>query len=355
MGLYEIGPDSLVQLKQTSLAAERVRERQDLQRLLRDQIEILDPDLLVIAEEFASWDDSQRRIDILAVDKDANVVVVELKRNTTGGHMELQALRYASMVSAMTWANAVNAFGQYMEKRERKGNAEELLLSFLEWEEPRDEEFAQDVRILLASPDFGKELTTSVLWLNQRDIDIRCIQMQPFTDGDRVLLNVRQILPLPEAEDFRVQLKEKARRERQARSDNRDMTRYDVRIGDVEFRNLPKRRVILAVVRVLCSEGVAPAELAETIFSRQSHSVLRSVEGHLDGAAFDATAKELGAEDKNYRRGRWFSDDAELIHHDGRTYALTRMWDTKQWRAAMALVQSGYPTYGIVFEPSAGA
>jgi len=33
-------------------------------------------------------------------------VVIELKRTNDGGHMELQAIRYASMVSAMTFERA---------------------------------------------------------------------------------------------------------------------------------------------------------------------------------------------------------------------------------------------------------
>ncbi len=50
------------------------------------------PDLLVVSEEFGEWDDSRRRIDLLAIDRDANLVVIELKRTEDGGHMELQAI-----------------------------------------------------------------------------------------------------------------------------------------------------------------------------------------------------------------------------------------------------------------------
>jgi hypothetical protein len=56
----------------------------------------------VIAEEFSEWEDSRRRIDLLGGDRDGNLVVIELKRTEDGGHMELQAIRYAAMVSALT-------------------------------------------------------------------------------------------------------------------------------------------------------------------------------------------------------------------------------------------------------------
>ncbi len=59
---------------------------------------------------------SKRRVDLLAVDRDANLVVIELKRTEDGGHMELQAVRYAAMVSPMTFTQAVEVYGHYLEQ-----------------------------------------------------------------------------------------------------------------------------------------------------------------------------------------------------------------------------------------------
>lgn len=78
------------------------------------------------------------------------------------------------------------------------------MLAFLGWTETDDEQFAQDVRIILVSADFSKEVTTSVLWLNDRDLDIRCIRLKPYKLGDRVLIDAEQIIPLKEAEEFQV-------------------------------------------------------------------------------------------------------------------------------------------------------
>ena len=52
--------------------------------------------VLVVAEEFGDWEESKRRIDLLGLDRDATLVVIELKRTDDGGHMELQAIRYAA-------------------------------------------------------------------------------------------------------------------------------------------------------------------------------------------------------------------------------------------------------------------
>jgi hypothetical protein len=226
MPLYEMTPDAFRPLSQASFADLKVRERDDLQRLLRTQIDVLGDDLYVLTEEFGDWDDSRRRIDLLAVDRQANLVVIELKRTNDGGHMELQAIRYASMVSAMTFARAEQIHGEFLTRiGEPAEEAHTRILTFLGWEEPDEEAFAPDVRIVLVSEDFGKELTTAVLWLRDRDIDIRCVRLRPYEDAGKRLIDVQQIIPLPEANEYQVQLREKEQVGRKKRAE-----RYDVRL-----------------------------------------------------------------------------------------------------------------------------
>jgi hypothetical protein len=92
----------------------------------------------------------------------------------------------------------------------------------LEWDEPNDEEFAQDVRIVLVSAEFSKEITGTIMWLNDYRLDIRCIRLKPYTLDGRTLVDVQQIVPLPEAGDYQVQLREKAQKKREGRSKNWD-------------------------------------------------------------------------------------------------------------------------------------
>src|SRR5262245_46830905 len=116
MPIYEISPDGLRKVDVTSFANEGVRERGDLQRLLRTEISVIAPDAMVIAEEFGEWEDSKRRVDLLALDKSANLVVIELKRTEDAGHGELQALRYAAMLSTITFDQAVDAYAKLQRK-----------------------------------------------------------------------------------------------------------------------------------------------------------------------------------------------------------------------------------------------
>ena len=55
MAIVRIDKDRVELLPATRLKAEGVRERMDLQRLLKKTIDVISSDLLVIAEEFGDW------------------------------------------------------------------------------------------------------------------------------------------------------------------------------------------------------------------------------------------------------------------------------------------------------------
>ena len=217
MAIYELTGERLRQIEETSFSAAKVRERADLQRVLRSQIDVFAPNVLVIAEEFGDWEDSKRRIDLLGLDKDANLVVIELKRTEDGGHMELQAIRYAAMVSTMTFEKAVELYAALLRRDGKTDDARTGILEFLDWEDADEDRFAQDARIILVSAEFSKELTTAVMWLNDHGLDISCVRMKPYQDNGRILIDVQQVIPLPEAADYIVKIKEKEVRERTAR------------------------------------------------------------------------------------------------------------------------------------------
>ena len=64
-------------LQQTTFEQQGLKERQ-VQDMLKNQINLIAPDTLVVPEEFADWEDSRRRIDLPGIDKNANLVVIEL-------------------------------------------------------------------------------------------------------------------------------------------------------------------------------------------------------------------------------------------------------------------------------------
>ena len=355
MPIYEFAQSGIVALTPTTFSANNLQERRDLQRLLRENIEVISPDTLVISEEFGEWEDSKRRIDLLGLDRDANLVVIELKRTEDGGHMELQAIRYASMVSTMTFDRVVEVFAQFLEAHGKVDqDPRAAVLDFLGWDSPDEDQFSQDVRIVLASAEFSREITSSVLWLIDHGVNIRCVRLKPYRLDVRLLVDVQQIIPLPEVAEFQVQIREKVRKEREARTTGSDFTRYNIQIDGEQHSSMWKRNAIFQICKRLCAKSVSPEAIA-SLFTWRPNRVWYSVDGIVGATEFatlaDAKAASGGG---SFSPRRWFCEDGELIHANGRTYAFSDQWGGEGWRDAMTALKGAYPQFNIDFAPVSG-
>lgn len=264
MSIYSISETGIEEVSRTSFQISGILERNHLQSYLRDKIDIISPNTLIISEEFSEWDDSKRRIDLLGIDKDANLVVIELKRTDSGDYMELQALRYASMISAMRFERCVSIYQKYIDSRMMNLDAEDSLMEFLEWDSPVEEDFALDVKLVLASADFSKELTSSVLWLISKGVDIKCVRLTPYKHKEHLLLDVSQIIPLPESEDYLVKIKEKQDERKKAIDSSRDKTKYLF-----NGLTLGKGRFVLEVIKEYLKHNHVIFERLKQIFPNE--------------------------------------------------------------------------------------
>lgn len=320
MAIYKLQGDIITALQQTTFSNERIDEARDLQKFIINSIETIEKDLFVISSEFGDWEDSRRRIDILCLDKDANLVVVELKRTEDGGHMELQSIRYAAMVANMTFEKAVKAHTRYLEKNEISDkNAEDEILQFLGWSENIEDEFANDVRILLVSADFSIEITTSVLWLIERDIDIKCIRIKPQRDGENLYFDIQQIIPLPETADYQVKLREKVAEQRQARRESqRDYSKFNLTFNGNKYPNLNKRATMILTMQKCVEKGISPTDLMEFTGQKRWLSVNKVCKTQ------EEFENELNLTNhRKYDPLRWFNADDELLVHNEKTFVFS--------------------------------
>jgi hypothetical protein len=201
MSIFEITVEGAVKLEPAGLTAYGASERDGLLRLLRSQIDIVAPDVLVVGEEVGGAEDASRPIDLLGVDKQGNLVVIDLETAEDRGQLELQAIRHAAMLSAMTFDEITEIFTRHLQVLGIDDSARDLLLAFLTWASPDEERFARDIRIVLAAAEFSREAVRSVLWLNGRGLDIRCVRLRPYSGGTRQFLDVQQVVPAPQAPD----------------------------------------------------------------------------------------------------------------------------------------------------------
>lgn len=203
-----------------SFVSLNVWERAHIQEWVRRLPEILGEDLLIVSMEFDRFAGSRDRLDLLAIDREANLVVVELKRNPSANYADLQAIRYAAMVSSMTIDKLLPYYVDYQKKvlgleGASREDSRALITSFVEVE--NFEELSSRPRMILCSENFSREITTTVLWLRGFGVDISCIRITPHQFDGKVVIVPTKIIPLQEADEYltEIQQKEEQRQESQ--------------------------------------------------------------------------------------------------------------------------------------------
>lgn len=323
-----------------------IRERDDLQRVLRENIDAVSPDTLIISEEFSNWQDSNRRIDLLGIDPDGTLVVIELKRTEDGGHMDLQAIRYAAMVSTLTFDQVLEAFTKFVKKGGKEVDADELLRSHLDCE---PEEIGEQTRIVLVSADFNSEISTAALWLNEQGLNISCVRLTSYRDGETIYFDAQQIIPLPEATDYMVKSREKADERKSSRvSRGQDNTQYIVTHNGQQIGPLNKRYTMYEIVTRMIKEGISPKDLQQLLGSNRFVYCEGLVTTLNEFEQKDLYSLKRG-ESVEFNNRRFHCKDNQLIQHDGRTYVFSNQWGSKTYNLAEKLCNA-FPTVGITIQ-----
>ena len=352
MTLYLINDENITPVVATTFAKQGLQERKHLQALLKSRPEVISPNTMIVAEEFSDWDDSRRRIDLLGVDKEANLVVIELKRTEDGGHMELQAIRYAAMVSAMTIDKLEAIYEKYLEDNNEEKDARDSLNEFFGWDDSSDRSLGQEIKIVLASAEFLKELTTSVLWLNDRGLDIRCVRMRPYDNDGRVLLDVQTIIPIPEAEEYQIRIREKKQKERVARESVRDYSKYDVTIDSKQYPSQNKRNMMYLLVSEIFNSNENRQSVLEQVLAALPSIMIRAFEGKLEAKQIREQLEEEDTGGAVPRVKRFFCDDGQPIHVEDMTYVLSNQWSRDDALHAAGELERRFPAMKIDINPT---
>jgi RecB family endonuclease NucS len=191
-------------LAEVTLESVGLRERGDLQRWITEHPELVGDDLLLITSEFDQWEIGARRVedrlDVLFLTADGAPLVAELKRDRAADTTELQALKYAAFCSQLTVEDVVDIYG-----RHHTLDGDEAKEQVLRHAPALESGELGPVSIRLVAGSFGPSVTSVVLWLRDHDLDIGCVEITARADGNNgALITRRQIIPLPQAEDYLV-------------------------------------------------------------------------------------------------------------------------------------------------------
>ena len=161
-----------------------------LENILADDISIINPDLLLIGRQVATF--YGKFIDLLAIDANAHLVVIELKRNRTPREVVAQLLDYGSWVRDLEDEDISGIFSEYIQKYypnyESKSLDQAFREKFREYEMPESLNESHELVVVAGELDDSTERIIKYL-ADEYGVAINAVFFRFFKSGDQEYLS----------------------------------------------------------------------------------------------------------------------------------------------------------------------
>jgi alkylated DNA nucleotide flippase Atl1 len=189
-------------------------EVQDVERWIKEEPRMLGDEFCIVASQFSNWDKSKDRPDLIVLDRNGKLGVVEIKRDQSGRGQDLQAIRYAAYASTLSLDDVVELYRDSRLKENEESistaQAHQQLADFTVEGNIDVIDDDDQPRIILVAGGFQPGVTSTAIWLRQSfDMDVSCIQIQPYELRGEIVLASTTIIPVPEAAAFEVKVQAK--------------------------------------------------------------------------------------------------------------------------------------------------
>ncbi len=179
-------------------------------------------------------------------------------------------------------------------------------------------------------------------------MDIRCIRLIPYKVDGQGLVDIQQVLPLPEAADYQVKLRRKDAVAAKARAEGKDFTRYNIIVDGNELPSENKRQAMRVMVSELVKRGAALALIREVLPQRK----MKTLPGQVSPGSPVEEALLMTYPGVDMKR--WFVDDPFYDATDQQTYVLFNNWGIDTEAALTALVAK-FPDKKVAFRRADGS
>ena len=215
-----------------------------LEHWIVDNPDLIGEPLLVLGNQLAEFEEDRDRLDILALDRSGEIVLVELKVSEDFRVTDLQALAYAGAYARRSPKDLARTLRRHMQNRSANppqrlpgdgtaigvdstgpssrepavayDDALAAITSFIEIDDIADWQPSQHIRIKLLAPNFPRRVLQTVKWLGDvYSVRIEAITMRLFeTAPQQYSLVFERLLPLPAEEEFDMTVRDRENRQR---------------------------------------------------------------------------------------------------------------------------------------------
>lgn len=200
------------------------KEREHLQEWIANNPECLDEELLIIQKEFDGFNDTNERLDLLALDKTGTLVVIENKLDDTGKDVVWQTLKYVSYCSTLTKQQIVEIYQAYLDKHHSGQKAVDNIVEFMDGKPFAEISINEhDQRMIMVAGNFRKEVTSTVMWMLNHGISVQCFKVTPYQHGNDYMLDIEQIIPVKETAEYMIKMADKAKEAQETKESSKDI------------------------------------------------------------------------------------------------------------------------------------
>lgn len=208
-----------IKIESTTFADLNLKEK-NIEEMLRVNLGMLfddadDETMLIVGQQVQT--EAKTRSDLTAIDKDGNIVLIEIKRDKDDiikrlEAVEFQAVRYAAAYASIETPDDLirEVYSGYVEKHKDEF-ADHKELTSTEIAQLKLDKFIKNnqitsfnklQRIMIVASGFDDDSLSAIAWLNSNNVDISCYQICPYKYKDDIIITFDKILPLKEYKDF---------------------------------------------------------------------------------------------------------------------------------------------------------
>lgn len=182
MGIHLVKNDRIIKYQPAS-----VQKEIEIEEFLERHPRVLDEDIFIIGRQVPT--STKTRIDLMGLDRDGNVVIIEVKKGMSARDVVSQILEYG------VWAENI----QYedLNRIAKEGYLDKYQDLYKKYEtefKAIPEPFNQNQRLYIVSEKIDKKIEEICRYLRVRGIDIKCVELNFYQHGDQKLAETKVIV-----------------------------------------------------------------------------------------------------------------------------------------------------------------
>ena len=182
MGIHLIDGDKVVEYEKKTVGKEF-----EIEDFLESHPKVLDKDIFIIGRQVPTA--TKTRIDLMGLDRDGNVVIIEVKKGVSAREVVSQILEYGVWAEDIQYEDLnriakdrhISGFQDLYKKYE---------IDYKEIPEP----FNQNQRLYIVAEKIDEKIEDICRYLRVRGIDIKCVELNFFEKNGQRLVNTKVVV-----------------------------------------------------------------------------------------------------------------------------------------------------------------